>query len=533
MMRRRLASTPKPESSIIDGALAAMGAEELRELVRDIISWIDEKTHARLVNELVDRAVRNETGWSPAGPTNEGVSEVVTFAEAAERSGYADPSEVDDYLRLASNAFLGKNYHAALQIFRALLIPISNGDIDLGQHEMIDEVLGVDVAECAAQYVVAVYMTSVPVHRAKAVRGAIDDVDGTGQFWEPLCEIERVAVEPLPGLDDFLPRWRALVEQSVRGERRSDWDTNEDRRLREVVQRMEGADGLAKIARSTKRSDDLRAWCRVLVTARDWKAALSAFEEAAEIVTEKIYSRGSFLDGAALATQALGRRDLPNRLERAWQATPSLLRLRRWLGSSGSQAVLRKRAAAAFETCPPRAHRQKALLYVLLEHLEPAAELLASAPGLGWSDGEHPGHLLFPLFWRLLGAKSPAFGQDTGTLLDRGMDTAELEPLSSSRDEPRLANPSVDGIIEVAGIGAVTSATGRAAVIAAMCRAAEKRIAGVTENKRRRHYGHAALLASACVAVGPPPEMTSWMASIRSDYRRYPALQREFQRHEG
>jgi len=28
---------------------------------------------------------------------------------------------------------------------------------------------------------------------------------------------------------------------------------------------------------------------------------------------------------------------------------------------------------------------------------EAAAKLLASAPGLGWSDGEHPGHLLFPI----------------------------------------------------------------------------------------------------------------------------------------
>lgn len=31
-----------------------------------------------------------------------------------------------------------------------------------------------------------------------------------------------------------------------------------------------------------------------------------------------------------------------------------------------------------------------------------AAKLLAAAPGLGWSAGYHPGHLLFPLFVSLL-----------------------------------------------------------------------------------------------------------------------------------
>lgn len=76
------------------------------------------------------------------------------------------------------------------------------------------------------------------------------------------------------------------------------------------------------------RADDLRAWCRALVEAKDWKAALAA--------------------------RQLGRRHLPARLERAWREAPSLLRLRRWLGSAGSTSALNKRAAAALEACPHR-----------------------------------------------------------------------------------------------------------------------------------------------------------------------------------
>lgn len=80
-----------------------------------------------------------------------------------------------------------------------------------------------------------------------------------------------------------------------------DSDTNQTRWLREVVLRLEEADGLAKIARSTKRADDLRAWCWSLADAGDWEAALSAFAQAAEFVPDDDHARRGLLDGAALA----------------------------------------------------------------------------------------------------------------------------------------------------------------------------------------------------------------------------------------
>ena len=52
-------------------------------------------------------------------------------------------------------------------------------------------------------------------------------------------------------------------------------------------------------------------------------------------------------------------------------------------------------------------------------------------------------------------------------------------------------------------------------------------VAGVTENKRRRHYGHAASLALACAQVDGSTSGTKWLEGIRDEYRRYPALQRE------
>jgi hypothetical protein len=172
-MRHGHRLTFKPEGSVVDAALDAMDAEALRELIRGVLPWLDEKLHAKVTGAIIDRAARSKNEWVPDTPSDESVAEVLEFAEAAKRVGYADPSEVDDYLQQGINAFLAKDYRATFQIFRALIAPISEGEIDLGQHEMLYEVLGVDVADCAAQYVAAMYMTAAPAHRAKAVKSAI------------------------------------------------------------------------------------------------------------------------------------------------------------------------------------------------------------------------------------------------------------------------------------------------------------------------------------------------------------------------
>jgi hypothetical protein len=452
----------------------ALGADELRDLVRDILPELDHRAHGRVVNRLIDRAARIASGWVPPPPSGKGVSEVVSFAEAAKRVGSSDPLEVDGYLRHGSSAFLGKDYAAAFTIFHALLLPIGDGRIDLGQHELLDEVLSVDAADCAAQYVVSMYMTAVPGRRAEAVRSAMNEVCGIGNFREPLREMERVAIEPLPQLDDFLPRWRALIEEDAGRERRGDWDTDEDNWLREVVRRTEGAKGLRRVARSTRRAEDLQAWCRMLVEAREWKEALSAYEEAAEIVSDEVYWRGVFLDGAALAARELGGRDLPVRLGRAWREAPSMPRLRRWLGSAESRVAVRKRAAEALEICPKQAHRQQAILSVLLGRFGSAAKLLAAAPSMGWSDSEHPGPLLFPTFSGLLGRGDSSPWADAASSLDLWAEPDELEWETAGRGEPRLDTPGVDAVLELAGAGGPVRVEERMMVLRAMRKATDR-----------------------------------------------------------
>lgn len=529
-MRRKHNPALEPVRGDLDAALAAMSTDELRKLVRDMLLELGEQARSRVINSLFNRAARGGAGWAPAALTDDEVAEVLLFAKAAARVGHADPSDMDEQLQRGSGAFLRKDYAAAYRIFGALLRPIGEGEIDLGQDEMVSEVLGADTGECAAQYVLSAYMLSPPEARADAVRAAIDEVQGVGHFWEPIRELERVAVEPLPGLEDFLPRWRALIACKPADERTRDWDTEEHRWLREVVQRLEGSAGLAKVARSTRRAEDLRAWCRSLVDADNWKAALSAFDEAAGLVAEKEYARAELLDGAALAAQKLGRGDLPAWLERAWRAGPSMLRLRRWLGSASGKAALRKRTAQALEACPKQASRQRAFLHLLQGDFESAAKPLATAAGLGWSDGEHPGHLLFPLFARLLGEERGLTPPGSELLAHRGMDLEELALMTADDEDSRLAAPEADALLRQAGIDGIPDATARRAVLAAMRKAAERRLTGVTEQKRRRYYAHAAELVAACVGCDPSPETAHWVAALRAEHRRFPALRAELDR---
>ena len=69
--------------------------------------------------------------------------------------------------------------------------------------------------------------------------------------------------------------------------------------------------------------------------------------------------------------------------------------------------------------------------------------------------------------------------------------------------------------------------------------AATRRTEGVLANKRRRHYGHAAMLIACCLelasivgqkeAVSAMSAMSEWVAELRREYKRFPAFQRELE----
>jgi len=529
-MARARIPVPEVARPDVDAALAALSIDGLRAFAQDVLRELDDRAYSRALNALMNRAARGVADWAPSAVADVEVAAALAFADAAVRIGQADPSVVDDYLRLGSSAFLRKDYAAAHRIFRALLKPIGDGDVDLGQDELVDEVLGADTRDCAAQLLVSTYMLSSPAGRAAAVRSMIDELYGIEQFQEPIREMERVAVEPLPMLDAFLRQWRALISTKLEDEPPRDLDTDEAAWLREVVLRLEGSEGLAKLARSTRLAEHLRAWCRSLVDAGEWQRALKAFQEAAETVSDDGMAPGEFLDGAALAARKLARADLPQYFERAWRAAPSMPRLRRWLGSASSKAAVQKCVPAALAACPKDAVRQRAFLHVLQADFESAAALLREAPGLGWSNREHPGNLLFGLFSGLLDMKrKPASPRME---LDSHVETSieALESTAFDVEGAGLATPEVTEVLHAAGVKSIHNDAVRGAILAAMRKAAENRLAGVTDQKRRRHYGHAADLVATCVSCDGSTESVRWLACVRETYRRFPALRAELAR---
>src|SRR5258706_10272697 len=126
----------------LDRALEAMSALELRSFVRTVLDGLDDDQRTAITESLVARATQGHAGWKRSRRSARVVDEVCVFAGAARRMAYADPDEVNDYLRQGTRAFLAGDHASARAVFEALLLPVARGDISLGQHEMVEEEIG-------------------------------------------------------------------------------------------------------------------------------------------------------------------------------------------------------------------------------------------------------------------------------------------------------------------------------------------------------------------------------------------------------
>lgn len=272
---------PQAANPDVDRALEAMTAPELRSFVRGVLDGLEDDQRAVIVDSLVTRAASGDAGWKPSRPSRRIVDEVRLFVGAARRIGHADPDDVSAYLREGSKAFLSGDHASARSVFEALLPPIAVADIDLGQHELVEEVLGIDARTCVAQYVTSVYTTTPLADRAEAVQNAIEQVDGVGTLLNPIKDMEDVSAGALPDLSAFLPLWAKRLGR--RRPSRDEWETNHERWLREAVFRLDGVDGLERIARKTKRPQACLAWCEALADRGDWAGALRAYDASAAL----------------------------------------------------------------------------------------------------------------------------------------------------------------------------------------------------------------------------------------------------------
>jgi hypothetical protein len=518
------------ERDTLDAAIGAMPAEELRVFLREYVARLDEPERTTLADALIERAARGSSGWRPSAPSTSIVRHVERFVEAALQVGQADPNDVDAYLRQADRAYLAGDLATARAVYECLLPAIGGGEIHLGEHEMIDEVLTVAVSDCAARCLVALYCTTTLSQRAAALFTAVESLEGISDLGEPLAAMEGVATGPLPDLSEFLPLWVARLEREKSAD--GEWESPRDQRLREAVERSEGVAGLERLARETRRPAVLRAWCTALMVRGQWAEALGACDAAATLVTA-VHWQGDFLDGAALAAQRDSRDDVADRLESAWRAPPSLARLLRWLcGGPPSPSLLKQRARASLKRCPTDSRLLRGVLKLFAGDVQAAAAVLAAAPGLDWSRDEHPGHVLFAsLSWLLAGAPAHTLRAALATVIQQPPVT-DLAPDEAGEGAtrgapPQLSTPCLLDLLQGAQL-ALTSET-RTDVVRALRAAATTRVRSVLREKRRRQYDHAAALVACCVeveaAAGNAASGARWSAALQQRTSRYPAFQ--------
>jgi len=90
-------------------------------------------------------------------------------------------------------------------------------------------------------------------------------------------------------------------------------------------------------------------------------------------------------------------------------------------------------------------------------------------------------------------------------------------------EEPRLDTPAVLTVLRAAGVPGDVRPTIRSTVHDALRAAASARVHGVLRERRRRHYGHAALLVACCVELDAD-RAVRWGADLRERTRRFPAF---------
>ena len=519
-------------NSQIQSALEAMNVDELRSSLREILLQLDRKGFSRFSDMLLTRASQAAGGWRAAKPARKDMVRVMNVIEVALKTGYTEPDQINDCLYLANQAYLAREYQNARVIFAALLPPLFDGEIDVGQYELISEILTVDEDECVNRWLVSVYMRTPIETRAGEIFKTLKECGGVR---EPLARMERTALEALPDFDIFLRHWDEYLKRLPHPAtgRKVYYENDTADWRREAIGRLEGVDGLERHARKTREYDDLDVWCREVVRSRESATSpLEAYEISARLVKGKRH-RATFLDRAARIAQELGAKDVPVRLKAAWIAEPNLTRLVRLLGSGDvTKNAIRRRIPAILKKCPKKAHDQLALLYLLSGRPGDAARLLTRAPGLGWSLDNHPGHIVFRSFAGLL-----ARDERDEISLAVFEELSEI-PWSLDVDSPgnelRFSTPSVHDLVFATRSGNKLKRADRAIMLASMQTATEHRLRAILGEKHRRYYDQVAMFMACCVELAPQVgrenEFQNWFLEIKREFSRFSAFQQELGR---
>lgn len=482
-LRSRQRSPVQPaERDPLAAHLARLDAGELREMLMELASRADRGMRAWLEDEAARRVMR-VAGYAvlETMPDPQLATDVATICRSLERSGRGDPAELDEVLARIGQAWLAGDHMLVRSTVAAISRVLSEG-VDFGQDELYDEVLTADLYELRARVLVSVYLTSEPGERARAIREAMRILQPVASsVWEPLAELAKTALDPLPDFESFVHEWaRSLrtIPPPSDGHLLRAWE-------REAAQWIDGPDGLAALARQSGRADDFEAWMRVLLAERRLSAAADVAREGAALL-DAPWQRARLWSWAARIDLEQGLDPRPA-LESAFTSSPSGVHARRWLAHVADQELTRsaRSALAAHRDLPDDA---AAVLAVVAGDWERVAKLTPQ------SDVAFDA-----VVWVLRGPIDPAAAH---------VDALDADELGARLEDDIATDSGVAHLVAPSAIALATRARAagpdqgaQALLITALQEAAMSRFVAVARTAHRSRYDGAARTIALAAAI--------------------------------
>lgn len=526
-----------------DGALERLDAQELRDFMRSAAR--SELSSRSLVEPFVEFAARRRGGldWAEDDPTL--AADTDGWARSTRRTQRVDLTWSESLLERACRMRLSGRPSNARRCFDVVLAvlaeaeagllgeqaPVSPRDLRISESRL-ETVEGLVTPLVFGSYLVSVYEDSARSERVAAIFDAVVRLSALGSVASPLKRLEEAAVRPLEGFDDFIRGWTDELESRTAagfGDSSFVW-TPAEALLAEALERVDGLDGVARLARRSGELAHYRTWIVRLADQSQWSAALDVVEEADGGLSDP-FARATVLDAGSRFAHKIGdlRRSM-SLAERAFTLAPKPGRLVRWLLVDDPEpARLRERLRSARDRAHLLTPRMRALVGALSAEVGEVAQMLDDSDEL-WDDEAHPGPVAYPaLLVAFYGGPkgtpiaanlcAPFFGGRGGQLglaLDDGHRWASPANDWDGAATPLLGPPIVGALLELEGSGALAGDLEQVPRI--LRSAAARRAMSVLANKDRSMYESAALLAVAAAEAtfraGAPDLARSYLADL-------------------
>jgi hypothetical protein len=446
------------------------------------------------------------------------------------------------------------NVALARQAYQKLFEEALHLEDEYGRGVRPEDLAGVDVGECRARYLRAVYETESPKTRPRKLLEQMQQSRAWISGPRPrLTDLIEISTAPLPDQAEFLAAWIALL--------RREKGTEADAWLREAILLAEGTAGLAALARAEgkKRPRAYLDWFQALEGEGNDQAVLTEAQTALKTVPAKLPIRAAIADYLCAAAARLGDAEalragrwealdaaptLPRLLD-LWDVMPEgkarTKQMRRAAQHVAAYLARRPRSDLAFEPwgedrLETPAWIDKSVLvhaYVLAGDLASIHALATNEKVLGWSDSDNSQGLVVPLFLVLLSGKP--LNALPANLKRVWHDALEISLGLADWREPEATERNTGKRLEHLYAGHITqlvlSQNQQTQFMAWCLRMAKRRAEAIVGEQHRRSYDKASQLLAACTEVlrlrGETEAAQAFLNEMRERFPRHRAFQAE------